>query len=159
MRQAEHTQIAGIGRKVFYALQVSAHSGSGHPSDSAGRLLTCAWAASYRQSLLPGGHCSPPAACRPPPPAGTAALLIPYLSHRKRTQSREICLNITGRGSSIGSESLLHHYSINSYWIIKSNILSFGRWTHCSPHYPSVLFRDTLVEGSYALSTLCSIKV
>lgn len=70
-----------------YALRVSVRSGPGRPSDSVGRPLTCAWAASCHLSLLPSGRCSLLTACRPPPPAEKAALPILYLQHRRQTKS------------------------------------------------------------------------
>lgn len=156
---------AVIERKMIYALQVSARSGPGHPSDFAGRPLMCVWAASYRQSLPPNGHCSLLVACRPPPPAGKAALLIPYLKHREQTKSRARCLNITSLKGSTGGHSVpsLHHYwyNINSYCIStgKSNVFfPYGRWSHFSPLYLSVLLKGTPVcwsEGKGAM--LCSL--
>lgn len=92
VRQTGRTQTYNR-EKLIHALQVSAHSGPGRPSGSAGRPLVYAWAASCRQSLPPSGRCSLLAACRPPPPAGKVALLILYLKHRKHRESREQSLN------------------------------------------------------------------
>lgn len=104
--------------KLIHALQVSAHSGPGRPSGSAGRPLVYAWAASCRQSLPPSGRCSLLAACRPPPPAGKVALLILYLKHRKHRESREQSLN--------ARHSVMHQSwnNVNSICIIsaKSNL-------------------------------------
>lgn len=125
-----HTWTISIQKreKVIYALRVSAHSGPGRPSEFAGRPSVCVWAASCRQSLPPNGHCSLQAACKPPPPAGKAAPLTPYLQHSKQTESRAQCLKITGLNGSTGGQSVIHQcrYNVNNYDTIagKSNIVS-----------------------------------
>lgn len=154
MRQTRQTVIERKKKRVIYALQVSARSGSARPSGFAGRPLVCVWAASYHQSLLPGGRCSLLATCRPPPPAGRAAPLIPYLRQRKHTESREQCLNITSVEGSAGGHSVIHQYwynvNINCILPGKSNIVSCGRSRHFSPFYPSVSCSRALQFGCVA---------
>lgn len=95
-------------QKRIYALQVSAHSGPGRPSDFAGRRWVCVWAASCRRSLPPGGRCSQPAACRPPPPAGRDGLPTPYLRGRQSRQGGEgAALSIIDQEGSHSFHSLI----------------------------------------------------
>lgn len=86
--RCEQAQQARVKRKESgYALRVSVRSGPGRPSDSVGRPLTCAWAASCHLSLLPSDRCSLLTTCRPPPPAERAALPILYLQQRRQTKA------------------------------------------------------------------------
>lgn len=122
-------------KKVIYALRVSAHSGPGHPSDSAGRLLMCVWAAFYRQSLLPSGRCSLLAACRPLPPAGRAAPLIPYLTQKADREQGTMLKHNQSRGFNSRSVINQYWYWVNSSHVTtdKSNMVTNGTWRHFSP--------------------------
>ncbi len=129
-RSIHRKTIRNVRKKVNYALRVSAHSGPGRPSDFAGRQLMCVWAASYRRFPPPSGHCSLLAACRPPPPAGRAAPLIPYLAQRAKREQGTMLTTFNWR-----SVINQYWYNVNSSCVItgKSNMVFSDRWRHFCP--------------------------